>query len=57
MPWEIWSCPSTAKSILFVGNHNQFDIEESLAEETFIGISLEAHLGVGGHVKIGFNMD
>lgn len=42
---------------VFIGRKNDTQKIESDSSTTFIGIDLSIHLGVGGHLKIGFNID
>ncbi len=57
MPWEVWDCPNTKKTaILFTEFYECGSIEQDTDGGTFIGISIDAYLLVGGHVKIGFEL-
>ena len=56
-PWEIAKCDTTKTSeslLIKVGSRSSSITEDNV--DMFIGFGAEAHLGVGGHVKIGFSV-
>ncbi len=57
-PWNIYSCPKTKKDPIQVAIPFVKPIEGDLSnDELFIGISSELHLGVGGHFKLGIDIN
>jgi len=54
-PWNVYSCPQTIKDPLQFSFPIIKPIEGNLSQDLFVGISVEAHLGVGGHVTIGWD--
>jgi len=56
MPWQVSNCPYTSANFQIGSKLYEFGGLESSTDGNFIGISLSGYLGVGGHVKIGFNL-
>ena len=56
-PWEVYNCPKTIKDPLQFSFPIAKSVEGNLSQNLFIGISLEAHLGVGGHFTIGWDIN
>ena len=60
MPWEVWNDESTIKDITFGVKrdiHSNGNIMYERSKDTkFIGISFELFFGLGGKIKIGFNI-
>jgi len=54
MPWEVWNCSNTIKSIVICASYSEYGAIETSRDEIFIGISFELHVGLGGHIKLGF---
>ena len=54
-PWEVYNCPKTVKDPLQFSFPIAKPIEGNLSQGLFIGISAEAHIGVGGHFTIGWD--
>ncbi len=54
-PWEVYNCPKTVKDPLQFSFPIVKPIEGNLSQGLFIGISAEAHIGVGGHFTIGWD--
>ena len=59
MPWEVYACEKTVKDPLQINFPIISPIEGELSqtEGTFFGVSGEAHLGVGGHYCIGWDVN
>lgn len=56
MYWDVWDCEHTT---LYEGtsakrSNKTFEITNN---ESFIGITYEKHIGLGGHIKIGYTFD
>ena len=57
MPWEVWNDDSTIRDVTIGWKNSQYiGAEVNSSGGYFIGISLGAFLGVGGKIKIGFNI-
>ena len=54
-PREVYNCPKTVKDPLQFSFLIVKPIEGNLSQGLFIGISAEAHIGVGGHFTIGWD--
>ncbi len=54
-PWAVYNCPKTVKDPLQFSFPIVKPIEGNLSQGLFIGISAEAHIGVGGHFTIGWD--
>jgi hypothetical protein len=56
MPWEIWDCPNTSKDILLGLDYADLGNVEKSEDTFFLGLSLDFHFIIGGHIKLGFNI-
>lgn len=56
-PWEVYNCPQTLKDPLQFSFPLLKPIEGTLSDSLFIGISIEGHVGVGGHITIGWDLN
>ena len=54
-PWEVYNCPKTVKDPLPFSSPITKPFEGNLSPGLFIGISAEAHIGLGGHFTIGWD--
>lgn len=57
MPWSVYNCPKTVKDPWQFSFPIIKPVEGNLSSGLFIGISGEAHLGIGGHFSIGFDVN
>ena len=57
--WEISDCENTKKSILVGTKHKEWygTSQEIFDDNIFIGIDIDFHIVVGGHFKLGFDLD
>ena len=53
---DIAGCENTSESILFGTNYKNFNTEYD-GDKLFLGVEFEAFIGIGGRVKIGFDID
>lgn len=57
MPWQIWNDEGTVREVTVTYKNNKYIGSESYASGgMFIGIDLGTFFGIGGRIKIGFNI-
>ena len=57
MPWEVWNDDNTVRDVTIGLQNNRYvGAEASNSGGRFIGISIGGFLGIGGKIKIGFNI-
>lgn len=54
-PWEVYNCPHTVKNPFQLSIPLIKPLEGELSDGLFIGASVEAHIGLGGHFTIGWD--
>ena len=55
-PFDVYDCEHTEYSYSIYGQHDSSNSSAEVSKESvFIGLSFDLHVGVGGHIKVGFN--
>lgn len=66
MPWTIYKCSNSTLELTMGSSHEIFSNDDFAGSSVteinnenviFIGIDISGFVGVGGHVKIGFNIE
>ena len=56
-PFDVYDCNYTDYSYSINGQHHSSNSNSVVRKESvFIGLSFDFHVGVGGHIKVGFNL-
>lgn len=58
LPWEVYDCEYTNwEGIQFHYKRNNYFDSQASKDGIFIGVAFDYHIGIGGHIKIGFNIN